>query len=128
MQKADDPNEEAAASLDKRIDAFEAKRTAEKPRSMADHGAGDGYRLLADLIGGILGGLGFGWLFDWFAHTGPFGLIGGVLIGTGMSVYLVVRSAARMSKAASGANPAKASPDDDDDEGLNILGPKRGDE
>jgi ATP synthase protein I len=127
MQKADDPTEEAR-SLDERIDAFEAKRTADKPRSAADHGSGDGYRLLADLIGGILGGLGFGWLLDRYAHTGPFGMIGGVLIGTGLAVYMVVRSAGRMSNAASGANPAKAAPDDDDDEGLNILGPKRGDE
>lgn len=127
MQKADDPKEEAP-SLDERIDAFEAKRTANKPRSAADHGSGDGYRLLADLIGGILGGLGFGWLLDRYAHTAPFGMIGGVLIGTGMAVYLVVRSAGRMTKAAEGANPVKAAPDDDDDEGLNILGPKRGDE
>jgi ATP synthase protein I len=127
MQKADDPREEAA-SLDKRIDAFEAKRTADKPRSMGDHGSGDGYRLLADLIGGILGGLGFGWLFDRFAHTGPFGLIGGMLIGTGMSVYLVVRSAGRMSKAAAAANPAKAALDDTDDEEPGIFGLKRGDE
>ena len=129
MQKADDPNEEAQSSLDKRIDAFEAKRTAQLPRSAADHGSGDGYRLLADLIGGILGGLGFGWLLDRYAHTGPFGMIGGVLIGTGLSVYLVVRSAGRMSKAATGANPAKAATDDDtDDEEPGIFGFKRGDE
>ena len=127
MQKADDPREEAA-SLDKRIDAFEAKRTADKPRSAADHGSGDGYRLLADLIGGILGGLGFGWLLDRFAHTEPFGMIGGVLIGTGLSVYLVVRSAGRMSKAATGANPAKAAADDSDEEEPGIFGFKRGDE
>ncbi len=127
MQKADDPREEAA-SLDKRIDAFEAKRTAQRPKSATDHGSGDGYRLLADLIGGILGGLGFGWLFDRFAHTEPFGLIGGMLIGTGMAVYLVVRSAGRMSKAASAANPAKASADDDDTEEPGIFGFKRGDE
>lgn len=128
MQKADDPREEAA-SLDKRIDAFEAKRTANKPRSAADHGSGDGYRLLADLIGGILGGLGFGWLLDQFADTEPFGMIGGVLIGTGLAVYMVVRSAGRMSKAAKGANPPKAAADDEsDDEEPGIFGFKRGDE
>ena len=55
--------------------------------------------------------------------------IGGVLIGTGLSVYMVVRSAGRMSKAASGANPAKAAADDDtDDEEPGIFGFKRGDE
>ncbi|MBW8891647.1 MAG: AtpZ/AtpI family protein [Burkholderiales bacterium] len=61
----------------------------------------DGYRLLADLIGGVLVGLGFGWLLDRYAGTGPWGMVGGLLIGMGLSIYTVVRKATKMSAQAS---------------------------
>jgi len=58
-------------------------------------------------VGGVLGGLGFGWLLDRFLHTSPLGLIGGVLIGAGIGVALVVRSASAMSDASRGPDPGK---------------------
>ena len=57
---------------------------------------GDGYRLLGEAIGGILGGLGLGWVFDHFAHTTPFGLVIGLLLGTAASAYAAVKSADQM--------------------------------
>ena len=51
----------------------------------------------------MLTGLGLGWLLDRLAGTAPFGLIGGMLIGTVAAIYLVVRSAGRMAASA----PAK---------------------
>jgi ATP synthase protein I len=126
MPKVDDPNEEAR-SLDARLDALEARRAAAKPTLLsADKAQSDGYRVLADLIGGILGGLGIGYLVDRFANTGPFGLIGGLLIGTGFSVYLIVRTAGRIKVGSPAASPAPAVDDDDDQPG--VFGPRQGDD
>ena len=105
MPKADEPNDKALQSLDARLDAFEAKKAAEKPVKAASEKANqDGYRLLADLIGGVLVGLGFGWLLDRYAHIGPWGTIGGLLIGLGVAIFSVVRKATKMSAQASAAS------------------------
>ncbi|EJL32523.1 hypothetical protein PMI01_02512 [Caulobacter sp. AP07] len=102
MPKADEPNDKALRSLDARLDAFEAKKAAEQPIHVENEKSSqDGYRLLADLIGGVLVGLGFGWLLDRYAGTGPWGMVGGLLIGMGFSIYLVVRKATKLSAQAS---------------------------
>ena len=75
-----------------------------------------GYRLVWELIGGVLGGIGFGWLFDQVANTAPWGLVSGLVIGTGVSTYSVVRLAGRMSDEASKAAPPSAAALDDEDE------------
>jgi ATP synthase protein I len=121
MPKPDDtgPHEGKAAlnRLDEELDAFEAKRArAASPLGGGEAGA-EGYRLVAGLIGGLLGGLGLGWFFDRIAHTAPFGLIGGLLIGIGLSTYSAVRTAGRMSAQASAKSGPKVSvPPADDDE------------
>ena len=113
MPKADEPNDKAPQSLDARIAAFEARKAAEAPvRAEHEKSSQDGYRLLADLIGGVLVGLGFGWLLDRYAGTRPWGMVGGLLIGMGFSVYLVVRKAAKLSAQAS-ARSAKDVTDGD---------------
>ena len=66
-----------------------------------------GYRFLGEVVGGVLMGAGLGWLLDRFAGTQPLGLVGGLLIGTGLSIFVAVRSAARMTKdAVAKAGPA----------------------
>jgi ATP synthase protein I len=113
----DAPNQEALRRLDERIGAFEASRARKAEVHKAEQGH-DGYRVLADLIGGILGGLGFGWLLDQLLHISPWGLIGGMLIGTGLSIFMVVRTAGRMGNKTSIA-PGPDKPllgDEDDDE------------
>ena len=123
MPKPDDtrPHDKGKAALnrlDEELDAFEAKRARPaSPLGGGDAGA-EGYRLVAGLIGGLLGGLGLGWFFDRIAHTAPFGLIGGLLIGIGLSTYSAVRTAGRMSAQASAkAGPVPSAPaaDDEDD-------------
>jgi ATP synthase protein I len=102
MPKADEPNDKALESLDARLDAFEARKAAEKPvKAESEKANQDGYRLLADLIGGVLVGLGFGWLLDRYVHTSPWGMVGGLLIGLGLSIFSVVRKATKMSAQAS---------------------------
>lgn len=123
MPKADEPNDEATQSLDARIAAFEARKAAEKPKyAQHEKSSQDGYRLLADLIGGVLVGLGFGWLLDSYAGTGPWGMVGGLLIGMGFSIYTVVRKATKMSAQAS----AKSATDGiDEDTGGGSTAPKQ---
>lgn len=106
MPKADEPNDKALQSLDARLDAFEARKAAEKPvKAESEKANQDGYRLLADLIGGVLVGLGFGWLLDRYVHTSPWGMVGGLLIGLGLAIFSVVRKATKMSAQASSATP-----------------------
>jgi ATP synthase protein I len=116
MTEPDDQRDKAIKRLGDELHAFEAKR-ARAGSFSSESGISEGYRLLAGLISGVLGGLGLGWAVDHFAHTSPFGLIGGLLIGTVGGIYSTVRAANRMSGAAgttSGA--AQPAPDDDDDD------------
>ena len=77
MPLSDESRDEALKRLDQRLDAFKAGRE-QKNAYQGARSVSDGYRLLAELIGGVLGGLGFGWLF---ACLAVFDIIGaGVLI------------------------------------------------
>ncbi len=60
------------------------------------------------MLGGIFGGVGLGWLLDLVAHTRPWGLIGGLLIGTTTSIVVMIRAAGRANA------PAKAETKSDD--------------
>lgn len=123
MPKADEPNDKAPQSLDARIAAFEARKAAEQPkRAEHEKSSQDGYRLLADLIGGVLVGLGFGWLLDRYAGTGPWGMVGGLLIGMGSSIYIVVRKATKLSAQASPKAPGAK---DDENTGGGSTAPKQ---
>jgi ATP synthase protein I len=115
-QPDDRPDEAALSRLGEELKAFDAKR-ARPASSQASRSFGEGYRLLAELIGGLLGGVGFGWLVDRIAHTAPWGMAVGVSLGAGLSVYLAVRTAVRMGRTALEAGPPpKAAPLDDDDD------------
>ncbi|WP_158918529.1 AtpZ/AtpI family protein [Caulobacter sp. S45] len=121
MPEPQKPRDEAFKRFDARYDALDAT-TRRKPSGHAmESGAGAGYRLIGELVGGVLTGLGLGWLVDHVAGTQPIGLIGGMLIGTGAAIFLVVRSAGRMS-GASVARPevppvAAPTQDENDDAG-----------
>jgi ATP synthase protein I len=117
MPQPEDPREEALRRLDKDLDAFDAKRKAQASPLGDARAASDGYRMLAGLIGGLLGGLGLGWTFDHFVHTSPWGLISGLLLGLGVSTYAAIRSASQMSaRAVEKYGTAPPAPDDDGDE------------
>jgi len=98
MTEPGEPIDEALRRLDDRLGALEASQSR-TPVSFEAGGSGAGYRLVAELVGGVLVGLGFGWLFDRFFHTAPLGLLSGLLIGAGTAVFLVVRTATAMSDA-----------------------------
>jgi ATP synthase protein I len=101
MSQPDDESQEALQRLQTRLDTLTAER---KPKSASDGSAersmGEGYRLLGEVIGGVLGGLGLGWVVDHFAHTTPFGMVIGLLLGTAASAYAAVKSADAMGRSA----------------------------
>lgn len=100
--------------LGEELQAFETARA--RPTSWRpDRSLGQGYRLVAELIGGVLCGVGFGWLVDQFAGTAPWGVAFGVSLGAGVSVFMAARTAVRMGRQAMEANPPEAVPFDDED-------------
>ena len=105
------PGKDPLDGFDRRLEAFEASRRRNKPGAGLE--AAGGYRLLGQMLGGVLGGIGLGWLLDHYAHTGPFGLVGGLLIGTVLAIVSTVRTASQMSAR---APVAAASPADEDDD------------
>ena len=105
-------------TLDQDIEAFEAGRRKSRSTAAAGLAGGDGYRVLGQLLSGLLGGIGLGWLLDKVAHTTPWGLVGGLLIGTGWSIVSTVRMASRFGAKTNSQPPpgVPAADDDDDDE------------
>ena len=98
---------------DARVDALEerlkAAREREEERNRSKVSAPDanyrsGNRVLADLLGGIFGGVLFGWVIDYFAGTLPWGLLAGLFIG----IAVAFRNIFRVSNMRSG----KSSPED----------------
>ena len=126
MPEPEESSHSALERLNQRLEAFDAagadKSKFPGPQVLGIGGssASDGYRVLGEMLGGVLGGVGFGWLVDRFAHTSPWGVVGGLVIGTGLSIYAVVVTASRMSaRAASelnGSAPALPAVDDEDDD------------
>jgi ATP synthase protein I len=101
MSQPDDESQEALKRLQDRLDAFDgAKAPQDRAAASAESSMGEGYRLLGEVIGGVLGGLGLGWVVDHFAHTTPFGLVIGLLLGTAASAYAAMKSAEQMGRRA----------------------------
>ena len=113
-----DPSEspdEALRSLDQRLGAAEAAQ-ARKVSPDTHAAMAQGYRFLGEVVGGVLGGVGLGWLLDRFAHTQPWGVVGGLLIGTGFSIFVAVSTAAKANrKALDAQGPGPRAPDEDED-------------
>ena len=116
MPKPGHDDQDPLQRFDRDLDAFEAGRR-KRPGSGMGSGAADGYRLLGQLLGGVLGGIGLGWLVDHFAHTSPLGVVGGLLIGAGVSIYATVRTASRIgAKAEARLKSRPSTPADEDDD------------
>ena len=118
MTEPQGPRDEALKRFDERYDAARAANSRKASAANLESGAGAGYTLIGELVGGVLTGLGLGWLVDRLAHTAPFGLIGGLLLGTGVAIFAMVRQATRQAdKADAGASKvatsAKPGPEED---------------
>jgi ATP synthase protein I len=118
MSLPPESREEAIKRLTKSASAMEARNARQLSHEAAGQAAsGQAWRIIADLFGGVFIGLAIGFLVDRFANTGPWGLIGGVLLGFAVSVFMAWQTAQRlMAQAkASGVEP-KSVPFDDDEE------------
>ena len=116
MPHPDNSRDEAIRRLDERAAALE-ERTTQTPRDYGSKAAGYGYRLIGVLIGGVFVGLGFGAGADVVLKTAPWGMIIGVLVGFGVSIWMAVRSAQRMTaEAAREWGPVQDLPPDDEDD------------
>ncbi|MGZ3297555.1 MAG: AtpZ/AtpI family protein [Asticcacaulis sp.] len=90
----DDPDEtdsEKLKDLDDRLKTIEArKRPVSDPSPEA--GVNKGYQALGELFGGILIGLGLGWVVDHYVHTTPWGMTVGTILGMVAAIYAIVKS------------------------------------
>lgn len=116
MSQPNDSPDEALKRLNRRLEVAEAAQARET--SYDSHKAmAQGYRFVGEVVGGVLGGVGLGWLVDRFAGTGPWGVVGGLLIGTGFSIFVAVKTAATSSKTElAKLGPLPSVPDDEDED------------
>ena len=118
MSTEPESREEAIARLAKGASDLEARTTRQLSHEAAGQAAaGQAWKIIADLFGGVFVGLALGFGVDHFAGTSPVGIIGGVLLGFAISVWMAWRTAQRiMAEAkASGVQPQAVPFDEDDD-------------
>jgi ATP synthase protein I len=88
-------------SLEQRLDraeAVEAKRTAANASVETDANYRLGNRVLAELLGGMIGGALFGWLIDRFFQTTPWGLMIMLMLGIVVAFRNIIRLSATPKK------------------------------
>lgn len=117
MAPVDDAREEAIRRLDERASALGARTQRPGASHAGEQAVSQAYRIIAELIGGVLVGLAAGFIVDRVFSTTPWGLIGGVLLGFALSIWMARRTANRlMALAKQGAEQPEAVPFDEDDE------------
>ena len=109
---SDDKSAREPIAEDARIDALEERLKAARERedgrnqpqaTGADANYRSGNRVLADLLGGLLGGVVIGWAVDALAGTSPWGLLVGLFLG----IIVAFRNIFRM------ANESAVKPSDE---------------
>ncbi len=97
MSLPTESREEAIERLKSSASDLEARTARQISHEAAGQAAaGQAWKILADLFGGVFVGLGAGFLVDWFLGTTPWGIIGGVLLGFALSIYMARRTANRL--------------------------------
>ncbi|HEV7157467.1 MAG TPA: AtpZ/AtpI family protein [Caulobacteraceae bacterium] len=105
MPEPDNTSREALRRLDDKLAAFEAKRETHPTPLGISGSSGEGFRMLGQILGGVLGGLGLGWLVDHLAGTSPWGVLAGLLTGSALSIVAAVRQATAMGAKAGPISP-----------------------
>lgn len=101
----DEPPARDPVGEDARIDSLEdrlkAAREREEKRNKpvvggeTDENYRAGNRVLAELLGGVVGGLFLGWVIDHFARTTPWGLLVMLFLGIFVSFRNIIRMSNR---------------------------------
>lgn len=102
---SDEPTARDPVGEDARIDSLDERLKAVRQREdqrinpAASAGTDDSYRagnrVLADLLGGIAGGLFLGWVIDHFAGTSPWGLLVMLFFGIFVAFRNIIRNSNR---------------------------------
>ncbi len=110
MPSPEPSREEALRRLNERADALQARNTVPPRNQAQSHAVNQAYRIIGDLFGGVIVGLLLGFGVDWLFDTRPWGLIGGVLLGFAVSVWMAGRTAKRLVAQAKAEEAARGSP------------------
>jgi ATP synthase protein I len=117
MHKTDETRAEALKRLNERAAALDARTQRPEAKHAGEQAVSQAYRIIAELLGGVLVGLALGFLADRLFRTTPWGLIAGVLLGFALSIWMARRTANRlMALAAQDTAPLPSVPFDDEDE------------
>lgn len=123
MPSKDPSRDEALTRLSQRADALQRSATVAPPNPAVGAGSaavGQAYRIIAILFAGPILGLGLGWAVGTALHALAVGLIGGVLLGFVLALWMAWRTAqqlmaqARAEEIARGGPPPSV-PDAEDD-------------
>ncbi|NIJ26194.1 AtpZ/AtpI family protein [Brevundimonas terrae] len=97
MSSPKESREEAIARLAKSASALEARtRTEVVASAEAQKVVSQAWRIVAELVGGVFIGLGIGAGIDFMFDTRPVGIVGGVLLGFALSIFMARRTANRL--------------------------------
>lgn len=109
MSQPTESREEAIARLAKSASALEARTRTEAVASVeAQKITSQAWRIVAELVGGVFIGLGIGAGIDWMFDTRPAGIVGGVLLGFALSIFMARRTANRLMAEAKALGEAPA--------------------
>lgn len=98
---SDPARDEALKNLARRAAALETSTARPPAQDFGGQAAGQAYKIIAELLGGVIVGLAIGAGIDWLIPaTRPAGLIGGVLLGFAASVVMAGATARRLQKQA----------------------------
>jgi ATP synthase protein I len=116
MPPIEETREETIKRLTAQADSLRARAIPEPPQ-YGGAAVGYGYRIMAEMLGGVFVGLGLGWGFDLVVGSMPWGIIAGTLLGFGVSIWLAVHSAKKLSaRALKEYGPPRDLPDDADED------------
>ena len=115
MSLPPESREEAIKRLADSASSLEARTVQQAHDAAGERAVGQAWRILADLFGGVFVGLAIGFVVDRFAGTEPWGLIGGVLLGFAVSVWMAWRTAQGLMAQAKLQGEPQSVPFDDDE-------------
>lgn len=112
MSPTKESREEAIKRLHQSASDLEARTANVQSAEISAHAVtSQAYKIIAELLGGVFVGIAIGFGVDRLFGTAPWGLIGGVLLGFALSLWMARRTANRlMAQAKAAGVKAKAVP------------------